>query len=68
MRWKEIVEGDLDMANAEKKPLTERYDPAFVQKLKEAASATPVASFDNPNDALAYLKGWTEKAQAKKAE
>lgn len=73
MRWREIVEGVLDMANAAKKattkPLTERYDPAFVQKIKEAAEAKPVASFTNAADAKAYVDGLVEQAsRSAKAE
>lgn len=66
MRWSEIVEGDLDMANAAKKtakPLTERYDPAFVQKIKEGAAAAEQSRTFSAEEMIARSKKLLEDAR-----
>lgn len=66
MRWREIVEGALDMANAAKKTaksLTERYSPAFVQKLKEGAAAAEQSPSYTAEEMIARSKKLLEAAR-----
>ncbi len=65
MRWKDIVEGALDMANAAKKakPLTERYDPAFVQKLKEGAAAAEQSPSYTAEEVMERMRKLAEDAR-----